>query len=176
MARPIFEKRAILLKMETGKYQKEKDKVIDFTKYSVDKFPLHLWDNTIYKYVSCGANALGLLTGFDPINLDTSHNKIYKSDHYSDDFMINLLRVEKFQVIKLTKANLTNPPQIGYPIKSNHILLVSQLFAKQIASWSVLWNDLIFHNFEVKKLMPFDFLNWPILSAYVLFKKGWRRK
>jgi len=156
--------------MENGKYIKN---TTNFNKFVCKKFNPHLYDHVLHRSVGCGASALALITGHNPFKI-AAKNK--NRDHYPDKFLINYLRKNGYKVITINKCNLTNRETvIKYKINSNHILLMSQLFLKKEASWVVSWNDLLFHNFEVSRLDAFGFINCPIVSAYVIYKKSYNR-
>lgn len=97
-----------------------------------------------------------------------------RNGHYSDRFMVNFLRKNKFSVYEVNKSNLTNKKSWSYSLHSNHLLLFSSLILKKQCSWFVLFNDTLFHNFEIKKMGYQDLINFPIESMYVLFNKKWR--
>jgi hypothetical protein len=152
--------------MLNGKY---KINQVDFSKLTSKKFSPHLYDILTHSTIGCGANALSLITGVPPHKFVKQNRR---RNHYSDSFMIRNLRKSGFKVYTLNKCNLTNrETAVKYKIQDNHILLMSQLFLKKEASWTVSWNSLMFHNFEVSRLDPFSIINCPIVSAYIICKK-----
>tara|TARA_R110000868_G_scaffold269412_1_gene528784 strand:+ start:454 stop:939 length:486 start_codon:yes stop_codon:yes gene_type:complete len=150
--------------METGTYQDHKN----WNKYRVNKFNFTLFDPFLYGTFGCGANALACVTGKNPKNF------LQKSGHYSDEFMVKQLRKNNINVLKLTKSNLTNDKKASIKIDDRHVLLISQLFSKGEASWVIHHAGMFIHNFETDKCSYWHLLNFPIVSAYVLFKKKWR--
>lgn len=152
--------------MIPGKYRHNKT---NFNKYEVLKFGLHLFDCNCYVGIGCGAAALALITGANPYKIRTKNQRTW-----TDDFMVRFLRKHGFSVAAITKCDVTNEDfYIKSPIKPYHIVLVSQLMKKNEASWSVLYNNYAFHNFEIRPLSNLEFLNHPILSAYTVYKKEW---
>jgi hypothetical protein len=55
-----------------------------------------------------------------------------------------------------------------------HVILVSQLFRRNEATWGIIFNSAYYHNFEVYSLEALSFLNKPILSAYVVYHSKWQ--
>lgn len=138
---------------------------------------MHLYDSYAYGLVGCGSTAVSLLTGQNPFEV----RKMIKSPigNCPDTLIRRCLRKFGISSYKVTKANLTNhnltdDGKLKYHLKDDNVLLASQLFKKGEASWGIYWNGLFIHNFEVKTVNVFDILNFPILSAYVLFKPSWK--
>ena len=91
--------------------------------------------------------------------------------HYPDKFMVRFLRQYQFEVLKLTLCNLSMTKS---EISSEHVMLVSQLFAKNEATWGVIFSGMFYHGFRSYKLDSISFLNKPVLSAYVVLHPRWR--
>jgi len=141
---------------------------IDYSKYTQSKVVFHWFDTYNYEGAGCGANALALLTGVNP--------RFYASrvikNAYSDKFMLKELRKAGFKCIEITQCRLSNykGDQVRHAISQNHLVLTSQLFKKNEGSWLVSWNGNTFHNFVHSTSSFYTLLNFPILSAYILFK------
>jgi hypothetical protein len=117
--------------------------------------------------MGCGAGALALLTGIVPEVIAKKNG----STHYSDDFMLRFLRAHGFSTLQLTWCNVSvGESKIG----NEHVLLLSQLFAKNEATWVVMHNELCYHNFDVYSATTLSFLNRPLLSAYLVIHPIWR--
>lgn len=144
----------------------------DFKKLQVSKFPLTLWDGVAYGHCGCGATALALITGKNPLKI-AEKVKISKSGKrsFSDRFMINFLRKNNFSVFEVNKANISNRNEWSHSILDNNLVLVSLLTQKKEGSWFVLYNNFLFHNFQISKANYLDFLNFPIESMFVLSKR-----
>ena len=56
---------------------------------------------------------------------------------YPDEFMVRCLRRHGFRVLRLTQRNLS---QHASGVNSQHVLLLSQLFRENEATWIVLFN------------------------------------
>jgi hypothetical protein len=148
----------------------------DFTNLVMDRFSAHLFDQKTYESVGCGANALALLTGENP-KVFLKNNK--RKSHYSDSFMIRNLRKYGYKVFKINKCNLTfrnKGNALYYSLNNNHLLLVSHLLKRNEATWIVHWNDIQYHNFELNKSTFWQIVNFPISTAYVLYKDEWSTK
>lgn len=156
--------------MEKGLYTSNK---VDFSKFASYKVPLHLTISRFGSLYGCGASALGLVTGANLADI----SKLNKErNHYTDQFMISFLEKKRIKAIKLTQAILTNSEFMTEKITSDHFLLASLLLAKQRGSWCAIWQSILYHNMEITNMKSLDFLNFPILSCYVLFKKSWNKR
>jgi hypothetical protein len=150
--------------METGSYHSRK---IDWSKLRVTKVPMTFYSDIGYE-TGCGANAISLLTGVDPLRLQT------KSGHYPDKYMLKILKQHGIDAYKLTKSNLTNTPNVVYKLDDRNVILASQLLQKGTASWFVWYRKQIYHNFEVTKNNFYDLFNFPIVSLFCLYSKKWK--
>lgn len=136
------------------------DDRVDFDLFHVQKFIPHIFTNTCN---GCGANALALLTGELP---ESFPNKA----SWSTRFMLSFLRDRGFATQKITKNAVS---QRFNPIANRHVLLILMRFISNEASWIVLNQDIVFHNFEITKLKTYEFLNHPIMDAYLLMHPSW---
>ena len=151
-----------------GKYKEVK---IDFNKLSVEWFAPHLYRKDAYA-LGCGRTALTTLTGVSPDMIPIGKGEKH---HYSDRFMVNFLRQRDYQVLPVTQCDMTQHSDvILHEITEDHVVLFSQLMIKNEASWSVTYGGLVYHNFYVTRLHGMEFLNKPLLSAYVIFHPKWR--
>lgn len=154
--------------METGKY---KAKAVDFSAFSCRKFPLTLFSSATAVLYGCGANCLSTLTGEEPGAI-ASRNKY--NPHYSDKFMVSYLKKRDFKVVPLTVCGLTGSSDLINNVKSNHVILISSMFKKFEASWSILYDGYMIHNQDIVAPSVLEFINRPILTAYVVFREDWR--
>ncbi len=154
--------------MENGYYRK---KPIQWYKYEVDVFIPHLFSNG---WAGCGANTLALLTGIPPNYIQNTNKQ--NPNHWKDTFMIKFLKKHGFKVIPLTKCDATNCSDgyIADKINNRHVLMVSQLMGKNNASWTVIHNELMYHNFETIAFKGYSLVNNPSLTAYVVFHPTWK--
>jgi len=154
--------------MEMGDYSE----TIDFNQFFVRKFTPHLYVNL--GYYGCGANTLSLLTGAEPWKVPVACKK--QPDHWPDKFMVDFLKLRGFKVARVSKCSVTNLNSdcIENPISDNHVVMMSQLFKKKEASWVVVHNRFLYHNFEIQRTDGLDCLNHPVLSAYLVCHKSWR--
>lgn len=117
--------------------------------------------------MGCGACALALLTGIPPGEVAARNGRV----HYADKFMARFLRQNQFEVLKLTLCNLSMPKS---EISDKHVLLVSQLYARNEATWCVIAQGMLYHNFQSYRLDSLSLLTKPLLSAYVVVHPRWR--
>ena len=129
------------------------------------------------EYRTCGSGALSLLTGFNPKNVE---KKLPKSaEHWSDFAIVRYLKHRKFMVTQLSKYGVTNLDADNSdfemtPLNRRHVLLCCLLVCRNEASWFVITNGRVFHNFEEKDLDPLFFVNKPSQSSYLVSHRSWR--
>ena len=158
---------SLLNGLEIGNYSNP----VNFGEFACSHFVPHLYNSALVQNVGCGASAISLLTGINPYKT----LQLFKGySHFPDSLMVRALEMNKVKVLKLTQSNLTNNTIPTYNIEKNHVVLLSCLMMKKEATWVVLWNNFLFHNFEVSQISRLEFLNFPILSAYLLKKKEWK--
>ena len=139
---------------------------IKFSEYAVSKFNPHIYTDN-YRIYGCGPTALGLITGARP-------HKFKYQKHYSDRFMVRHLQKRGYQVLPISREDVSQTPQfIVSHIKDHHVILASQLAIRGESTWIVIYGGYAFHNFVMEKLEPLDFLNRPLCSAYLIFHKKW---
>ena len=157
--------------MENGKYGPGNTK---FEKLTLSKVQFTHWDAVTYEKTGCGATALGLLTGKNPIEIAAKAKKLPKGGlHFSDRFMVEFLRKNKFSVYQVNKANSSNRKVWRHTIMDNNLILFSLLTQKAESSWFILYNHFLFHNYQITKANYLDFINFPTDSMYVLTKSDW---
>jgi hypothetical protein len=153
--------------MKKGKY---KDNNTNFALYKADYFRPYLFFSGFYESFGCGPCTLSLLTGLSP----TSAILRVDPRNTSDKSLLKALAECEIQNFPITKCEMTNDPvSVASSITNQHVLLLSQLWRRNEASWGVMYNDVMYHNFKPCSVSNLDFLNRPILSAYVLFKPEW---
>lgn len=114
----------------------------------------------------CGANTLALLTGENPDSLPPR-------DDWGSRFMLRFLAQRGFVIAKLTAQNLTNRSELAYPIRNRHVILALIRLVKNEASWVVIHNGILYHNFEVSTFRPYELINHPAVSSYLLSHPKW---
>lgn len=140
---------------------------IDFSYFSVSKFTPSFFSSPMASMYGCGASALGLLTGVKP-------SRIVHRNDWDARFMVKFLRENGFEVAKLTQEKVTSPGKdVHYPLNSNHVLLASLRFIRKEASWVVLHNGTMYHNFELTPFGPYELLNHPLIELYLLKHPSW---
>lgn len=87
--------------------------------------------------------------------------------------MVNFLRSKGFRVAKLTFKNITNCKEVSYPIGGSHVVLARIKFIKNEASWVVIHNGKIYHNFEISDFKGYELINHPVMSMYLIKHRSW---
>ena len=148
--------------MERGSYAKK----INFEAFKVTKFTPHIYGKGIYQMCGCGASTLALITGENPL-------VIAKKRDWTSRFMCSYLRQRNFKVAKLTERNVTNFKEVSYPIRRNHVILATIKYIKGEASWVIIYNDMLYHNFEIIPFESYELINHPLMTAFLLYHKDW---
>lgn len=157
--------------MKAGKYGPGNTK---FEKLTLSKVQFTHWDGVTYEKAGCGATALGLLTGKNPIEIATKAKKLPKGGrHFSDRFMVDFLRRNGFSVFEVNRANLTRDKIFSHKIQDNHLILYSSNTIKGEASFFVTYGGYLIHNFSVTRCNYLDLLSFPLLTCYVLHRPEW---
>lgn len=128
--------------MDRGKYTGRR---VNFSLYATACFKPFLFSAATDALSGCGASALALLTGIPPAQFVPKNGE----KHYSDAYMLRCLRHHGFRVLQLTQCNLSHA--MGR-ITGRHVLLLSQLFRKNEATWLVHFNTVCYHNFDAYTL------------------------
>jgi len=150
--------------MRIGKYSTKK---IDFVSFSTFRFVPFLFDPVLYGDLPCGVTMLSLLTGHNPFIIKWT-NKC--KNHCSDKFVVNYLKKYGFKILELTHAKVSHNYSniLENKIKHYHVIVLSQLVKKGEATWCVLNNGSLYHNFNIIKINELEFLNRPINTAYLI--------
>jgi hypothetical protein len=154
--------------METGNYKKCG---VDWGAYEVDVFTPHLYFTLSN---GCGSNTLSLLTGIHPDDIKNP-NKMNPED-WKDSFMVKFLKKHGFQVHPLTKCDVSceGDKFASDNVDDRHVLLLSQLMGRNTASWTVVHNKLLYHNFQTCSFSGLYIVNCPILTCYLICHPNWK--
>lgn len=95
-----------------------------------------------------------------------------------DNQMVGALKSSGITVIPLSVCSVTNRISLDNLITEKHVVLISQMFKRNEGSWCVLYDGKIYHNCEdeTEFFHPLEFINRPILSAYLVWDRKWTRK
>lgn len=156
--------------MKIGYYKKNPT---DFRKYRVSRFSPHLYDMMVRPYDTCGTAVLSTITGESPIKVEKHLPRGQR--HWTDTALTNYLKQKGYIVKKVTKCDVTGDPTfVQYPITDQHVVITTKLVCKNEGTWTLTYNGAEYHNFEVYKMNPLEYLNNPIMSAYVVYHRKWK--
>lgn len=150
--------------MKLGSYRDR----VDFDAFEVSKFTPHIFCYHMDMTYGCGASALSLLTGIHP-----SKFKAPPRGDWKDHIVLSILNANKFKTARLTMRGVTNFDWTSYPIGRQHVVLAKIKLIKYNASWVVIHSGIIFHNFELAPLKPLEFINHPVMAAYLVKGRQW---
>lgn len=159
--------------LKAGAYSQ---KPTNFKDFVVDKFVPHMYDPAIYGLVGCGPAALALISGISPWTIGKT--LVDERNSLSEENAEAFLDLHGFRYSELTLAKLSNTVidsdnVLTEVVKPWHVLLLIQLYHKQTASYSVIWNNLIWHNFVVQPLHALEFVNRPIIGGWIITHEDW---
>ena len=152
-------------------------KPTNFKDFVVAKFVPHMYDPSVYGLAGCGPAALSLISGINP--WDIGKSLVDERNSLSEKNAELFLNSHGFRFSELTLAKLSNT-QIDEEnvlvevIKPWNVLLLIQLYHKQTASYSVVWNNLIWHNFVVQPLNALELVNRPIIGGWIITHEDWK--
>ena len=150
---------------------------IDFPKYRVPRFA-PLSSNT-YGWRTCGSASLSVLTGKKARDIEKSLPK--NQVHWSDAAVCKYLRARGFYVRQITKQSLYNHRKVVKRMTNAYwinpledIVILANLAVDEQASWFVVHNNTIWHNFDRENFSLASLLSYPSQSLFLVWKKNWK--
>lgn len=150
--------------MDKGTYTRRR---VDFSKYAVAFFNPFLFAGASRAACGCGAAALATVTGILPERIAARNGR----RHYADRFIRKVLSDQGFTIVPL---NLCRVSAAKTRVGNSNVVILSQLFRRNEATWGIIFNSAYYHNFQVYNLEALSLLNRPVLTAYVLWHPKWR--
>lgn len=160
--------------METGKYSEKK---VDFSKFDCEKFSPVLWNLSVYGLAGCGYNLLATLVGKENPYEIRKFNKSKNKESCDDKFIINYLRKNNFKILSLTQCRLSNHNESllnGKILPSSNVIITSNLVKKNECSWFIGFQNYWIHNQEILPMKNLDLLNFPLISAYLIYHEKYK--
>lgn len=143
------------------------DAIAFYQSWEIRYFKPFLSSNPLSANFGCGASCLQLLTGIPAYDIKNPNKK--DPLHWPDHFIIGFLKKYNFKVHKLNINKITyRIRHVHNLITRRHLLLTSQYMYGNVASWFCYFNYCCFHNMEITDVSHFDFVNRPIITAYLL--------
>jgi hypothetical protein len=152
--------------MRKGRKQK-----INWVEHESPKFTL---DNK--SEIECGSWALHTITKVPYHQIMRLSNK---EGHWPTRKMLGFLKAVGCEVIPITLGNTVEGHSVKNgkrQISSRNVVLLEQGCYEEESTWSVLHNNQISHSGETNAIGPLEFLNWPILQAYLITHKAWKNE
>lgn len=132
-----------------------------------DKPIFHMFDPDPYGEYGCGQTALALLTGVSPVHLRV---KVFKEPTITDSQMVGFLKKHGFSVKKYEVKNYLTQKTV---VTKANTMLISTYCTDKIATWQVLSQNRLYHNFSVSPGDIHYFLSYPLISAYFIHHWTW---
>lgn len=149
---------------------------IQWSKYHVYDFSpevkvsLYNHYKTRTQWKTCGTPILAILTGLSFRTIE-SHKP---NKHWTDSSITKFLRNNGFDVVEVTRNNVTNVYWEQFPINERHVILLNIEMDAHEASWFLLHDNILYHNLYKMPFNGYFFLNKPIQSAFILNHQKWR--
>lgn len=132
-------------------------------------FPVHLSASS--KNIGCGITAISMLTGENVLKLFRKYKQYVKN--FPDDVLLQHLRAKKFEILKIKNKALGEFDDSHF-VEKNHVVLLSLRINSENASWGIIYDHMLYHNFEVSALTPLTFINMPIMTSYFIKHPKWK--
>jgi hypothetical protein len=158
--------------MNPGKIEQidwQKFHVYDF--YPETKVSLYNHYKNRTCWTTCGTPILAILTGLSFKYIE--RQKFGK--HWTDRSIVKFLRARNFEIVELTRNNVTNVYWETFPINEHHVILLNIEMDAREASWFLLHDDVLYHNLYKMPFNSYFFLNKPIQSAFILNHPKWKK-
>lgn len=137
---------------------------INLTEWEARKIDISLYDSSIYSVYGCGATLISLITGTNPVSL---YLKNKNKPHWSKEYVFRILKKHGFELLKMVPGLLVN---------TYHPIITIQRLSTAETSYQFIYNNLIYHNFDVRPLKNFEFLTFPIEESFLIRHKNWSIK
>lgn len=121
---------------------------------------------------TCGTTILSLITGLNPGKIESCLPK--GRSHWSDTSITDFLQKRNYKTIQLTRLLVTNTYWENYPIHRDHVLILNVLMDKEEASYFLLFDNVLYHNFSSVHFNNYFFINKPLQSAILVWHKKWK--
>lgn len=145
-------------------------KKINWSTMTAPNFKIETKEN-----IECGGWALHAIT-------KVPYYKILplgKSGHWSTKTMLNFLKRFGCEVTPITFGNVVESQSVKggkHLLDESNVILIEQACFREENTWSVLFDGKISHSGEIDDIEPMEFINWPILQAYLVTHKKWKNK
>jgi hypothetical protein len=161
--------------MKPGTYTQ---KSTNFKDFEVDRFVPYMYDPTLYGIVGCGPAALSLISGVNPTEIAKMvDERLSLPPKEIEGFLdVNGFRYSELTLAKVSNVGIDADNCLAEVIKPWHVLLLIQLYHKQTASYSVVWNNLIWHNFQIQPLVALELINRPMIGGWIITHDNWKNK
>jgi hypothetical protein len=123
------------------------------------------------QWTTCGTPILAILTGLSFKYIE----KQKPNKHWTDRSITQFLKNRGFDIVELTKNNVTNVYWEQFPINERHVILLNIEMDALEASWFLLHDNILYHNLYKMSFNSYFFLNKPIQSAFILNHGKWKK-
>jgi len=120
----------------------------------------------------CGYTTIGLLTGETPSEL----RKQYKNIECPDKVIIKHLKSKGFVIHPLDDKFYSDLYRFQLVIQSTDVLLVSLQLNETKSTWGILYEGMMYHNFECTLFSYTDMLTMKVITAYIINHPNWSYK
>lgn len=155
-------------KMDSKEWKKYKE-----PNFNPVKFPYGTYNHNKLRG-SCGTYALSSILDMKPCKVSKFLPKSVIT--WSDREMKKMLNRHGWVVKELTVTSVKTSDHFDTPITKDHIVLLGQRTSKNEGTWAIAYQNAWVHNFDAEMMSPLEFINNPIMSAYVICRKKTLRR
>lgn len=145
------------------------------------RFRPYIWTKSLRDMISsgigCGPAALATVCGRAPSEIVQLAKDIetVPGPGTSAEVMRTILSQHGIDMVEVTMHDLCpRPGWVDTLLRSDHVLLIAMETSTTQSSWSILYNDLEFHNFEMRPFSSYDMLSHPVSQIYILTCPDWK--
>jgi hypothetical protein len=150
--------------MRKGRKQK-----INWVEHEAPKFTIKPPETEI----ECGAWALHVITKAPYHQL----LRLSRKGHWPNKVMLGFLKACGCTVKPITLGNVVESQSVKSGkrrLTERNVILIEQGCFEEESTWAVLFDNKISHSGETGDIPPLEFVNWPILEAYLITHKEWK--
>lgn len=148
-------------------------KEVNWKQYKTHKFVMP--EETEGDFGGCGGFALNAITKAPAKEIKPGARMMNGHWHYSAYGMEKFLKSKGYKMIHVG-VNTLHESQGRGGITEEHVVLVLQNSSKETNTWSVMHHGYAMHSGDIEKMNPFEFINWPVEDAFIIWHPKWASK
>ena len=142
---------------------------IDFKKFESPNFVPYLMDNRGWE--SCGSACLSTVCGIPAKKIEKHLPKNQR--HWSNQALSNFLKKKGYKVAQVTKNAVRKTYFEDSPLNSNHVLICNNVVDRWDASYFLVFQNIVYHNFLVWPTDLLFFVNKIPQNIFIVHHRKW---